>query len=366
MNTKNRVIGFGLFEVKLLKTIRSVKIVFAIGFLLLLLSSGSATARRITVGSENKDFSSIQGAVNAAEPGDTVYVYNGLYLENIYIDKEISVRSISGKPEIYIVTAKNPHEHVFHVIANNVTISGFSINGDNDTQKAGIYLENTQGVMISNNNLSSNRLGIYLDSSTTNMLNLNDVSENEVGILLNASKDNWIINNKVNMNSLEGIFLEASDENRLKGNLLHFNTEYGLMLANSSKNLIYDNYFQNSENVGYAGNNLENVWNMTMSREINIVGGPFIGGNYWADSESTAMCVIEDLDDDGFCDASYDLGEGNIDYMPLIRRPPLFQNNERSLTVSLLGFALFVFALGIFIIKRVMGWVGNDFQEDNK
>ena len=220
--------------------------------------------------------------------------------------------------------------------------------------------------MISNNNLSSNRLGIYLDSSTTNMLNLNDVSENEVGIFLNASKDNWIINNRVKMNSLGGIFLEASDGNHLKENLLHFNIEYGIILSNSSKNIIYDNYFQNSENVGYEGINLENAWNMTMMREINIVGGPFIGGNYWTGPESTALCVIEDLDDDGFCDASYDLGEGNIDYMPLILRPPLFQNNERSLTVSLLGFALFVFALGIFIIKRVMGWVGDDFKEDNK
>ena len=316
------------------------------------------------MGSENKDFSSIQGAVNAADPGDTVYVYNGLYIENIYLDKEISVRSISGKPDKNIVTAKNPHDHVFHVIANNVTISGFSINGANDTQKAGIYLENTQGVMISNNNLSSNRLGIYLESSNTNMLNLNDVSENEVGIFLNASQDNWIINNRVKMNRLKGIFLEASDGNRLKENLVHFNTEYGLMLANSSKNLIYDNYFQNSENVGYEGSNLENVWNTTQMREINIVGGPFIGGNYWTGPESTALCVNEDLDDNGFCDASYDLGEGNVDYMPLTRRPQLFQGSERSITVSLLGFALFIFALGIFIVKRVMGWGGNDFKED--
>ncbi|KKG07345.1 NosD domain-containing protein [Methanosarcina sp. 2.H.A.1B.4] len=350
----------------LLKTIRSVKICFAIGFALLLLSSGSAAARRITVGSDdNKDFPSIQEAVNAAEAGDTVYVYNGLYMENIYLDKEISVRSISGRPETNIVTAKNSHDHVFHVIANNVTISGFSINGANDTQKAGIYLENAQGILISNNNLSSNRLGIYLESSTTNMLNLNDVSENEVGIFLNASQDNWIINNKVKMNRLEGIFLEASDENRLKGNLLHFNTEYGLMLSNSSKNLIYDNYFQNSENVGYKGVNLENAWNMTLKREINIVGGSYLGGNYWTGPESTALCVIEDMDDNGFCDASYDLGEGNIDYMPLIRRPQAFQSSGRSLTLSLLGFVLLVFALAIFIVKRVMGWGRDELTRDD-
>ncbi|MHC1756950.1 MAG: NosD domain-containing protein [Methanosarcina sp.] len=359
-----RVTGVGLFEVILLKAIRTVKICFAVGFLLLLLSSGSAAARRITVGSdENKDFPSIQEAVNAAESGDTVYVYNGLYVENIYLDKEISVRSISGKPEKNIVMAKNPGDHVFHVIANNVTISGFSINGANDTQKAGIYLENTHGIMISNNNLSSNHLGVYLDSSNTNMLNLNDISENDIGIFLNASEDNWIINNKVKMNSLNGIFLEASNGNQLKGNLLHFNTEYGLMLSNSSKNLIYDNYFQNSENVGYEGTNLENAWNMSMKRGINIAGGPNIGGNYWTGPESTALCVIEDLDDDGFCDSSYDLGEGNIDYMPLIRHPQIFQNSEHSITVTLLGFALLVFGLTVFVVKKVMGWGRNDFEK---
>ncbi|HIH75357.1 MAG TPA: hypothetical protein HA306_09445 [Methanosarcina sp.] len=197
-----RVAGAGLFGVILLKIIRTVKICFVIGFVLLLLSSGSAAARRITVGSDdNKDFSSIQEAVNSAKAGDTVYVYNGLYLENVYLDKEISVRSISGDPERNVVTAKNPGDHVFHVMANNVTISGFSINGANEPLKAGIYLENAQGIMISNNRLSSNRMGIYLDSSTTNMLNLNNVYENEVGIFLNASEDNWIINNRVEMNS---------------------------------------------------------------------------------------------------------------------------------------------------------------------
>lgn len=362
-----RVTGAGLFEVVLLKTIRTVKICFAIGLVLLLLSSGSADARRITVGSDkNKDFSSIQEAVDAAKTGDTVYVYNGFYTENIYLDKEISIRSISGRPESNIVTAKNPEDHVFHVIANNVTISGLSINGANDIQKAGIYLENVQGIMISNNKLSSNRLGIYLDSSTTNMLNMNSISENDVGILLNASQGNWIINNKVEMNSLKGVFLEASDGNHLNGNLLHFNTEYGLMLSNSSKNIIYDNYFKNSENIGYEGTNLENSWNMSMKRGVNIVGGPYIGGNYWTSPESIALCVVEDLDDDGFCDASYDLGEGNIDYMPLIRHSQPFQNNERPITVTFFGFALFVFLLAVFIIKRVMGWGGDDFERDSK
>ncbi|AKB29892.1 cell surface protein [Methanosarcina siciliae T4/M] len=350
----------------LLKTIRNVKICFAIGFVLLLLSSGTSTARRITVGSdENQDFSSIQEAVNAASPGDTVYVYKGLYMENIYLDKEITVRSISGIPDMINIKAKNPNDHVFHVNANNVTISGFYINGASDPLKAGIYLENTHGILISNNKLSNNHLGIYLDSSTTNMLNLNNVSGNEVGIFLKASKDNWVINNKVKMNSLDGILLEASDENHVTGNLLNYNVGYGFVLSNSSRNLIYNNFFQNNVNVGYEGTNSANSWNMTREKGINIVGGPYIGGNYWTGPESTALCAIDDQDNDGFCDVSYDLGEGNIDYMPLIRHSSAFQGNERSITVSLIGFALFVFAVSIFIVKKVMSWGKGELPEDD-
>ena len=46
-----------------------------------------------------KDYSSIQDAVEAAETGDIVYVYSGLYRENLVLEKEITIRSISGTPE---------------------------------------------------------------------------------------------------------------------------------------------------------------------------------------------------------------------------------------------------------------------------
>nr|WP_304364413.1 NosD domain-containing protein [Methanosarcina sp. KYL-1] len=351
----------------MLITIKTVKVCFAIASVFLMLSAGSAAARRITVGSDdNKDFSSIQAAVDSAEPGDTVYVYSGIYRENVYLDKEITVRSISGKPEEYIVKAKDPHEHVFHVKANNVTISGFSIKGASDPEKAGIYLEKTRGTLVSNNKLSDNRLGIYLDTSNTNMLNVNNVSGNGVGIFLNGSGGNFVINNRVKLNSLEGIMLEASDGNRVSGNLLHFNTEYGIMLSNSSRNLIFNNYFQNAENVGYGGINAENVWNITKRRGVNIAGGPYMGGNYWTGPESTDLCIVEDLDEDGLCDASYNLGEGNVDHKPLILNTHTLRTSGRFITIPLLGFALLILVFAVFITKKVMGWGDDDLTRDDK
>ena len=336
-----------------------------------MLSAGSAAARRITVGDDDyRDYSSIQAAVDAAHAGDIVYVYSGLYLENVDLEKEITIRSISGTPENFIVKAKDPGDHVFHVKANNVTISGFSIKGASDVEKAGIYLESTRGTMISNNRLSDNRLGIYLSESNTNMLNVNDISGNDVGIYLQASQNNWVINNKATENVQEGIFLQASDENRVTGNILLFNKEFGLMLSNSSKNLIYNNFFQNAANVGYSGINLENIWNTEKRRGTSIAGGPYTGGNYWTDAESTALCVEEDKNDDGLCDISYDLGEGNIDHLPLIlTRSPTVNAPQYVIAFPLLVFAILSLWIAIFVTKKVMGWgedLTHDFDDDDE
>lgn len=320
-----------------------------------MLSAGPASAGRISVGTnDNMDYSSIQAGLDAAKPGDTVYVYSGFYRENVDLDKEITVRSISGRPELHIVKAKDSGDHVFHVHSNNVTISGFSIKGANAPDKAGIYLENTRGVMISNNNLSDNRLGICLEDSTGNMLNLNKASGNMVGILLKTSEGNLVMNNKLDVNNLEGILLQASDLNRLNGNILRLNLEHGLLLSNSSGNLIFDNFFYNAANVGYSGTNLENTWNISKHRGISIAGGPYTGGNYWT-APDEALFVIEDLNGDGICDASYDLGECNIDHMPLIRTGGIEQPSH-IIAISLFASALIGLALAVYITKKILRW----------
>lgn len=44
-------------------------------------------------------------------------------------------------------------------------------------------------------------------------------------------------------------------------------------------NIIYNNYFNNTNNVIDSGTN---TWNITKILGINIVGGPYLGGNYWS------------------------------------------------------------------------------------
>ena len=37
------------------------------------------------------DFYTIQGAINAASPGDTIFVYSGTYYENVVVNKTVSL-----------------------------------------------------------------------------------------------------------------------------------------------------------------------------------------------------------------------------------------------------------------------------------
>jgi uncharacterized repeat protein (TIGR01451 family) len=53
-----------------------------------------------------------------------------------------------------------------------------------------------------------------------------------------------------------------------------------LCLLQASNNLIYNNYFNNKNNARDDGNN---IWNIAKTAGTNIIGGSWLGGNYWSD-----------------------------------------------------------------------------------
>ena len=58
--------------------------------------------------------------------------------------------------------------------------------------------------------------------------------------------------------------------------------------------------------------------NATRIQATNIVGGPYIAGNFWATPEGDGFSQTEvDTDGDGICNAVYTLSNESIDYLPL-------------------------------------------------
>jgi len=141
-------------------------IVLFLAFLVLTFSSGIGTAAEIVV----QPGQSIQDALNSSVSGDEIVISPGNYTENLRITTgDIIIRSQSGNPGDTIVNANNPAEDVFYVQANNVIITGLSINGAGN-DRAGIYLISSNNCTIENNVFSNDALGIYLKNSAYNLI----------------------------------------------------------------------------------------------------------------------------------------------------------------------------------------------------
>lgn len=107
------------------------------------------------------------------------------------------------------------------------------------------------------------------------------------------------------------------------------NNNPGIYL-NSSNNTIYNNYLNNSNNAIIISGN--NTWNINRTIGSNIIDGPYLGGNFWAQPDGAGFSQLcADASADGICDSSYMYGSGNIDYLALA---PFLRKTSTSITVN--------------------------------
>ncbi len=288
-----------------------------LAFLIFVLISGLGTAAEIFVQSGG----SIQTAVNSANSGDRITVKTGTYTENIKITKgNLTIRSESGNPDNTIIKAKSKTANVFLLQGNNIKISGFKITGATGSSYAGINLSSCSNCVIENNKLLNNSRGIYLLRSSGNTVSKNNVATSgEYGIALQGSTGNTISENGAS-NNLRGVYFGTSDDNRLSSNTVQSNSVYGIFVCGlSDRNSIYNNYFNNINMT--IRNGVGNAYYTTKTAGTNIVGGPYIGGNFWGKPDGTGFSqTAVDKDGDGISDSAYKNITSSIysDNLPLV------------------------------------------------
>ena len=269
-------------------------------------------------GAFNQSSTPIRSAVDNATNGSHIFVHDGSYVENVVIDKSITLEG-AGMDVVDIVSA-DVAGRVFDVESSWVGISGFTIKGVSDTG-TGVYLYEAHHCNISYNNMTDNWYGIDLRGSNYNNISNNAVTDNMYGStdssgygihLYADSSYNTITDNIVEHNGHGiGIRDSISNNNTVHTNVVGDNRE-GVYVS-SGCNLIYNNYIIFNEKFDAADITGENRWNITKTPGRNIVGSSHLGGNYYSDYTGS------DGDGDGLGDTPFSISDEDTgDHHPLV------------------------------------------------
>ncbi|WP_292465933.1 NosD domain-containing protein [Methanolobus sp.] len=264
-------------------------------FFAFLLCAGTASANEIYVG-EGFGNSTISAALANATNGDTIVVTDGTYVENIDVDKEVTIISERGATNA-TVQASTSSDHIFNITVNNVTVSGFNITGSTFSNNAGVYLNNVLNCNISNNIIVDNNYGIFLSSSNNNTISNNLVTENSnSGISIVSSNNNTLRNNIVNNNQDSGIYIYLSNANSLINNTVGNNSDIGVSIQYSENTIMDNNTMSlNLYNFRLIGNDLGQY--IHAISETNLVDGKPIycwinRSDEQVPSDAGQVCVI--------------------------------------------------------------------------
>ena len=206
----------------------------------------------------DQDYHSIQSAVDAANPGDYIYVYAGMYNEDIIIDKELTLVG-NGSSVTFINGSKNGD--VVQITSNGVLITGFNItNSGPSSSDAGIKIDSVDSCIIDNCSCSNNSNGIQVVDSDDSVIINNTCNSNECGIYIQYSSHNLISNNTCCLNEGTGIRLAgneyydygSSDFNILTNNVCISNQYNGISLGGSDNTIISDNTCDSNNEYGLS------------------------------------------------------------------------------------------------------------------
>ncbi len=239
------------------------------------------------------DSPTIQEAVDRARPGDTIFVHNGTYQEDIVINKSVSV---VGEHRDSTIIYGLQADYVVSITANDVSFKGFTVKKNEISPYGNGMLIVSIGNVVQHNKISESYDGLIIYFSGKNTISDNIISGNYEGISLYFSSNNLISGNTISGNT-KGIVLSFSSNNMLSGNTF-FGNIAGIDLSFSSHtNVLYHNNFHDAVQVS---SDSTNFW---------VLAGE---GNYWANYTG------EDSDSDGIGDRPFIIDARNRDNYPLM------------------------------------------------
>lgn len=275
-------------------------------------------------------------------------VFNNLVLAESRTANNTCINIIADDIQLdcadYVITGNTTGNGVVVENGNRISVSGCSINNFTN----GIYVHQGESVLIINTSVYNNSgAGIVLNTSdyinvtncsihnnslygvwmheaaggpgTGNIVYLSTIANNSLsGIFIDGGGQEYIINNTIRDNAEFGILIKISAGNEIINNTI-LNHSYNINLTDADDNIIYNNYL--GDNPFADSGSTGNEWNTSRREHVNIIGGPYLGGNYWTEYNGS------DSDGDGLGDTdvpwkgSAGLISSGGDSLPLTSNP---------------------------------------------
>jgi len=280
-----------------LSALVSISFLLCMGIFFQLVKPVGATTTWTVDDDGTADFSTIQEAINNANEGDTICVYNGTYYENVVVNRAVS---LIGENRDSTIVDGNMTGDVVRITQDHVNITGFTIQRSGRALfNSGISLSSTGHCDISGNRIVDNEIGIYGSPKNASISN-NTITNNHIGVAIDPGATcNIISGNCLMANNVSIHIYNANSNNIFENNIT--NNWRSITLGYSRNNRFYHNYFfNNTEQILIFPSGYANFWDNSLE------------GNYWDNYTSV------DSNYDGIGDSWHEIDQNNVDHYPLM------------------------------------------------
>jgi parallel beta-helix repeat protein len=228
------------------------------------------------------NYSMIQQAINAASPGDTVFVKSGIYHEHIMINKTIML--IGENPSNTIIDGDAMQNTIVLVNQSNVIVENLTVTNTISTL-------DSYGILISR-------------AQNVSLFNIT-VREAYRGIVLYEANYSRVSDSQVSNNYAYGIALRSTSQfnNFMGNNIISNPTGASLELSCADNTFFHNNFINNQVQVDSVNYGNHTKWD----------NGYLSGGNYWSDYQKAYPDAAE-IDNSGIWNIPYRMGGANDSY----------------------------------------------------